>query len=35
MGTIIKKNEYHNLPVEFWDNVIYYEYYISVSTHLA
>ena len=31
MRTIIKKTEYHNLPVEFWDNVIYYEYYISFS----
>lgn len=31
MSVIVKKTEYHNLPADFWDNVIYYEYFISHS----
>lgn len=31
MSVIVKKTEYYNLPVNFWDNVIYYEYFISFS----
>lgn len=31
MSFIVKKTEYHNLPTDFWNNVIYYEYFISHS----